>query len=111
MMTNFCMGTSNRTMHQLTRQGKLWLEFTSFMMIEFNFAISPDLKILDFFIFPYVKNTIFKNNPPNLGELQEAISNACNAITVQMLENASENMQRRVNSCIEAGEKYFEHFL
>jgi hypothetical protein len=72
---------------------------------------SPDLTILDFFIFPYVKNTIFKNNPHNLGELQEAIFNAYNAITVQMLENAFEKMQRRVNSCIEAGGKHFERFL
>jgi hypothetical protein len=71
---------------------------------------SPDLTILDFFIFPYLKNTIFKNNPHNLEELQEAISNACNAITVQMLENVFENMQRRVNSCIEARGKHFEHF-
>jgi glycosylphosphatidylinositol transamidase (GPIT) subunit GPI8 len=72
---------------------------------------SPDLTILDFFIFPYVKNTIFKNNPHNLEELQEAISNACNAITVQMLENAVENMQRGVNTCIEAGGEHFEHLL
>jgi hypothetical protein len=71
---------------------------------------SPDLTILDFFIFPYLKNTIFKNNPHNLEELQEAISNACNAITVLMLENAFEYMQRRVNSCIEAGGEHFEHF-
>jgi hypothetical protein len=41
---------------------------------------SPDLTILDFFIFPYLKNTIFKNNPHNLEELQEAISNALSVI-------------------------------
>jgi hypothetical protein len=64
--------------------------------------------ILDFFIFPYLKNTIFKNNLHNLEELQEATSNACNAITVQMQENAFENMQRRVNTCVEAGGEHFE---
>jgi hypothetical protein len=66
-------------MHRLTRQGKLWLEFTSFSVIQFP-PRSPDLTILDFFIFPYLKNTIFKNNPHNLEELQEAISNALSVI-------------------------------
>jgi hypothetical protein len=28
-----------------------------------------------------------------------------------MLENAFENMKRRVNSCIEAGGEHFEHVL
>jgi hypothetical protein len=30
---------------------------------------------------------------------------------VHMLENAFENMKRRVNSCIEAGGEHFEHLL
>jgi hypothetical protein len=100
----------NATAHKTRETMARIHEFYDDRVIQFP-PRSPDLTILDFFIFPYLKNTIFKNNPHNLEELQEAISNACNAITVQMLENAFENMQRRVNTCIEAGGEHFEHLL
>jgi hypothetical protein len=81
----------NATAHKTRETMARMHEFYDDRVIQFP-PRSPDLTILDFFIFPYLKNTIFKNNPHNLEELQEAISNACNAITVQMLENAFENM-------------------
>lgn len=98
--------TAHKTRESLTRIR----EFYDNRVIEFP-PRSPDLTILDYFIYPYLKNTVYKNNPQNLEELQEAISNACNAITVQMLANAFENMKRRVNSCIATGGEHFEHLL
>jgi hypothetical protein len=100
----------NATAHKTRQTMERIHEFYDDRVVQFP-PRSPDLTILDYFIFPYLKNTVFKNNPHNLEELQEAIANACNAITVQMLENAFDNMKRRVNSCIEAGGEHFEHLL
>jgi hypothetical protein len=50
---------------------------------------------------PNNNNNNNNNNPNHLEELEEAIVNACNSVTVQMLENAFENMSRG---------RHFEHF-
>ena len=57
---------------------------------------SPDLTILDYFIFPYLKNTIFKTRHHTIAELCNAIRDSCADITPQLLVNGFENMKRRV---------------
>jgi hypothetical protein len=83
MMTNFYIGMyfqqDNASAHKTRETMTRIHEFYDDRVIQFP-PRSPDLTILDFFIFPYLKNTIFKNNPHNLEELQEAISNALSVI-------------------------------
>lgn len=72
---------------------------------------SPDLTILDFFIFPHLKNRVFKNPIQTLPELRNRIAEECALITPPMLQNAFENMKRRVNLCLQENGGHFQQFL
>lgn len=100
----------NATAHT-TRESIAYLsEFFDNRIVNFP-PRSPDLTIMDYFIFPYLKNTIFKNPVHTLEELMNAITNTCNSITPRMLQSAFANMTRRVNCCIEAAGSHFEYLL
>lgn len=72
---------------------------------------SPDLTPLDYFLFPHLKNTIFKTPIPNVEELRDRITEVCANITPQMLENTFENMKLRVQLCLRENGGHFQQFL
>jgi hypothetical protein len=49
----------------------------------------------DYFVFPYVKNNVFKNRPGTIRELMQVITDNCNLIDVPTLRRSFENMKRR----------------
>jgi hypothetical protein len=49
----------------------------------------------DYFVFPYLKNNVFKNRPGTIPELMQVITDNCNLIDVQTLPRSFENMKRR----------------
>jgi hypothetical protein len=50
---------------------------------------------LDYFVFPYLKNNVFKNRPGTISELMQVITDNCNLIDVPTLRRSFENMKRR----------------
>jgi hypothetical protein len=68
---------------------------------------------LDYFVFPYLKNNVFKNKPGTIPELMQVITDNCNLTDVPTLRRSFENMKRReyIALCLEAEDRYFEHFL
>jgi hypothetical protein len=50
---------------------------------------------LDYFVFPYLKNNVFKNRPGTIPELMQVITDNCNLIDVPTLRSLFENMKRR----------------
>jgi hypothetical protein len=64
-------------------------------VVEFP-ARSPALTIMDYFIYPHLKNTVFRSTRHTIEELCEAksIRDICANITPQQLENAFDNMKR-----------------
>lgn len=72
---------------------------------------SPDLTALDYFLFGYLKNTIYRTPLHTLQELKDAITAACANITVQQLQNVFNSMKRRVGCCINNNGAHFEHEL
>jgi hypothetical protein len=50
---------------------------------------------LDYFVFPYMKNNVFKNSPGTISELMQVITDNCNLIDVPTLRRSFENMKRR----------------
>jgi hypothetical protein len=50
---------------------------------------------LDYFVFPYLKNNVFKNRPGTIPELMQVITDNCNLIDVPTLRRSFENMKRR----------------
>lgn len=72
---------------------------------------SPCLTIMDFFVFPHLKNRIFKTPVANLQDLQQRIIDECALITPAMLQNAFNSMKRRVTLGIENNGQQFQHLL
>lgn len=72
---------------------------------------SPDLTVLDFFIFPHLKNTIFKTPVNTVEDLKNRIREECANITPEVLRNVFMNMKRRVNLCLENRGQHFQQFL
>jgi hypothetical protein len=56
-----------------------------------------DLTIMDYFIYPHLKNTVFRSTRHTIEELCDVIIDVCANITPQQLENAFDNMKRRVH--------------
>jgi hypothetical protein len=50
---------------------------------------------LDYFVFQYLKNNLFKNRPGTIPELMQVITDTCNLIDVPTLRRSFENMKRR----------------
>jgi hypothetical protein len=50
---------------------------------------------LDYFVFPYLKNNVFKNRPGTIPELMQVITENGNLIDVPTLRRSFENMKRR----------------
>jgi hypothetical protein len=72
---------------------------------------SPDMTPLDFFLFPYLKNVVFRNPINNLEELQHAIEEAIGNVGPEMLINVFTNLSNRVQLCLQQGGQHFEHLL
>lgn len=77
-------------------------------------ARSPDLAPNDFFLWPYIKNTVFHHideRPQNLEELQNRISEVCNNIAPHIFENVRRNFYDRLGYCSAAHGELFEHLI
>ena len=72
---------------------------------------SPDLTPLDYFLWGYLKDRVYRNNPQNLEELSRRIVQEINAIPRQMIRNAIESFYNRIGYCQEANGEQFEHLL
>lgn len=74
-------------------------------------ACSPDLTSPDFYLWGYLKNVVFKERPTTRADMQERIRRACAAIPRQILLNTVRHFQRRLNLCLQANGRHFEHLL
>lgn len=72
---------------------------------------SPDLTPLDFFVWGYIKNIVYRTQPESMDELIQKVQDAFQTITAQMLHNVHEGVIRRINACIDAGGGHFESSL
>lgn len=74
-------------------------------------ARSPDLSILDSFLFGKIKDVVYSSPTNNLEELKRKIRQAIQIITREELINAQRNTIRRVRLCLREGGNNFEQFL
>lgn len=73
-------------------------------------ARSPDLSILDFFIWGFLKQQVYSRRSENLNDLTDRIRVACRAITPQMLQKARRNLIRRSQRCSANNGGHFEQY-
>jgi len=74
-------------------------------------ARSPDLNVLDYFVWGHVKDLIEHRRDGNEDEIREAILAAFNAITPEMAHRATRNIARRADFCLRERGRHFEQFL
>jgi hypothetical protein len=74
---------------------------------------SCDLSPCDFFLWPYLKNSVFQHRLNNLDELREAIVAKIDEINnnPQMLANVSTGIFGRVRKCLETDGAHFDYLL
>lgn len=86
-----------------------WIRIIGF--IEWS-ARSPDLNLLDFFLWADLKSTIYKTESALLEELGRRIVHEFSLITPKMLQNIRCNFEQRLyNYCMEVDGEYFEHLI
>jgi hypothetical protein len=86
----------NATAHSVRHTIAYLKEFFDTQGVEFR-ARPLDLTIMDNSIYPHLKNTVFRSTRHTMEELCEVIKDVCANITPQQLENAFDNMKRRVH--------------
>jgi len=72
---------------------------------------SPDLSPLDFFLWGYTKDKVFRTNPKTLDELRNAIVGIIESIPDDMFENVIASFQERLQYCISQQGSHFENVL
>jgi len=72
---------------------------------------SPNLNMLDCFVWDHVKDLIEHMHDSNEDVIREAILAAFNAITSEMAHRATRNIARRADCCLRERGWHFEKFL
>ena len=70
---------------------------------------SPDLTPLDFFLWGYLKEKVYKTEPTTMEDMKDRIRRACQDIPPTFLQNVRNSFQRRINKCMEVNGEAFEH--
>jgi hypothetical protein len=72
---------------------------------------SPDLTPTDFFLWDYLKETVYKKKPRTLVDLRRSTEEAVKKITAETLLRVSRNMRQRVNLCLLENGGHFQNLL
>jgi len=72
---------------------------------------SPDLAPLDYFLWGYLKDRVYKTNPQNLDELRHRIVQEVALIPRDVIRNAVQSFYNRISYCQEVNGEQFEHLL
>lgn len=70
---------------------------------------SPDLTVLDFYLWGRVKETVYTTRPTTREDMILRIQNAIQSISVAEIETAVSSTRRRFDMCIENNGGHFEH--
>ena len=74
-------------------------------------ARSPDLSPLDYFLWGYVKENVFKRQPADIEILKEIVQEVVSSIDQDVLHAVMANFEKRINLCIDQQGGHFEHLL
>ena len=72
---------------------------------------SPDLTPPDYFLWRYLKGRVYRNKPRTTDALKANITEEIQAVTAEVLARTSQNMARRVQSCLDANSGHFQYTL
>jgi len=73
---------------------------------------SPDMTVLDFYFWGFLKNEVYKEQSNNVNELKNKIINVCKNVSTDVLfEVTTINVKKRLKYCCTEDGKHFEHLL
>jgi hypothetical protein len=72
---------------------------------------SPDLTPLDFFLWGYLKDNVYKTSMKDLNELKARIANEIRMISKETLCNVFSNILKRMHMCISVKGDHFEQLM
>lgn len=72
---------------------------------------TPDLSPLDFFLWGYLKDRLYKVQPKNTDQLKQSIRCENRKITGDMCNNVMENFMKRVEMVRRHNGRHFEYML
>lgn len=73
---------------------------------------SPDLSVLDFFFWGFLKNEVYQEESNNVEELKSKIKECCKNINYSVIQKAtSTELMKRLSFCLAENGKQFEHLL
>jgi hypothetical protein len=70
---------------------------------------SPDITLLDYFLWKHLKTVVYENPSINLDDLKNKIIIACNELTEdQIIAATQRELLRRMEACVENNENNFK---
>ena len=72
---------------------------------------SPDLKPADFFLWSLLKGKVYKNTPRTIEQLKDAIRQETQAVNVDTLGKVFQNLEKRIQVCLDVKGDQFQHRL
>jgi hypothetical protein len=72
---------------------------------------SRNLTSPDFFLWSYLKDTVYLSNPRDLKQLKMNITRAIEEVNEGTLRKVARNMVKRVDKCVEMNGHHFQHLL
>ena len=74
-------------------------------------AKSPDLNVLDFYLWGATKQKVYRSKPQTLQHLRDNIRREIEAITEGEIHRVFKNLKRRVDLCIQESGAHFQQLL
>ena len=74
-------------------------------------AYSPDLNPPDFYLWGYLKDNVYENNPQTIGELKAAITAKIREIPKEECVRVIDNFARRMQVCLQRRGCHLDHIL
>ncbi|KAK7090080.1 hypothetical protein V1264_009928 [Littorina saxatilis] len=71
----------------------------------------PDLNPPDFYLWGFLKDNVYRNNPQTITELKRAITTTIRGISQQECVRVIDNFARRVQVCLQRRGGHLEHVL
>ena len=72
---------------------------------------SPDLTPADFFLWGLLKGKVYKNTPRTIEQLKDAIRQEIQAVKVDTLGKVFQNLEKRIQVCLDVKGDQFQHRL
>ena len=71
----------------------------------------PDLTPADFFLWGLLKGKVYKNTPRTIEQLKDAIRREIQAVNVGTLGKVFQNLEKRIQVCLDVKGDQFQHRL